>query len=76
MVYGLGTSFDSVLLEHRELPCVLHHVGHMDLGHLPDTQGGLQPKFLGWGVPCVIFVTALSSKMDFNILDLTLWDLI
>ena len=30
---------DSVLLEHGELPCVLPLTVHLDLGHLPDTQG-------------------------------------
>ena len=28
-----------VLLEHGELPCVLSFDVHLDLGHLPDTQG-------------------------------------
>ena len=30
---------DIVLLEHGELPCVLPCAVHLDLGHLPDTQG-------------------------------------
>ena len=30
-----------VLLEHGELPCVLPFDVHLDLGHLPDTQGSL-----------------------------------
>ena len=35
-----------VLLEHGELPCVLSFDVHLDLGHLPDTQGylGLLPE--------------------------------
>ena len=34
------------LLEHGELPCVLPFDVHLDLGHLPDTQGylGLLPE--------------------------------
>ena len=36
----------NVLLEHGELPCVLPFDVHLDLGHLPDTQGyfGLLPE--------------------------------
>ena len=30
---------DNVLLEQGGLPCVLPFVVHLDLGHLPDTQG-------------------------------------
>ena len=41
MVYGLRTSFDDVLLEHEELPCVLPLDVHLDLEDLPDTQGYL-----------------------------------
>ena len=35
-----------VLLEHAELPFVLPSAVHLDLGHLPDTQGylGLLPE--------------------------------
>ena len=35
-----------VLHEHGELPCVLPFDVHLDLGHLPDTQGylGLLPE--------------------------------
>ena len=46
LVYGLGTSFDNVLLEHGELPSVLPLAVHRDLGHFPDTQVylGLLPK--------------------------------
>ena len=36
---GPGTSFDNVLLEHRDLRCVIFLVVHPDLGHLSDTQG-------------------------------------
>ena len=41
LVYGFGTSFDDVLLEHGEIPFVLPLAVHLDLGHLPDTQGYL-----------------------------------
>jgi len=30
---------DNVLLEYGGLPCVLSFAVHLDLGHLPDTQG-------------------------------------
>ena len=33
LVYGLGTSFDNVLLEHGVLPCVLPVAVYLDLGH-------------------------------------------
>ena len=33
--------FDNVLLEHGELPCVLPLAVHLDLEHLPNTQGYL-----------------------------------
>ena len=33
---------DNVLLEHGGLPCVLPFAVHLDLGHLPDTQGYLE----------------------------------
>ena len=31
----------NVLLDHGGLPCVLPFAVHLDLGHLPDTQGYL-----------------------------------
>ena len=30
---------DNVLLDHGGLPCVLTYNVHLDLGHLPSTQG-------------------------------------
>ena len=36
LVYG---AHHDVLLEHVGLPCVLPFAVHLDLGHLPDTQG-------------------------------------
>ena len=39
-------ALDNVPLEHGGLPCVLSFAVHLDLGHLPDTQGylGLLPE--------------------------------
>ena len=39
LVYGLGTSFNNVLLEYGELPCVLPLAVHLDFGHLLNTLG-------------------------------------
>ena len=43
MVHGspFKTVLDNVLLDHGGLPCVLPFSVHLDLGHLPDTQGYL-----------------------------------
>ena len=42
LVYGLDHGvLDNVLLDHGGLPCVLPFAVHLDLGHLPDTQGYL-----------------------------------
>ena len=35
------TVLHNVLLDHGGLPCVLPFTVHLDLGHLPDTQGYL-----------------------------------
>ena len=41
MVHSVKTVLDNVLLDHGGLPCVLPFAVHLDLGHLPDTQGYL-----------------------------------
>ena len=48
LAFGLGTYFDNVLLDLGEPPCVLPLAVHLDLRHLPETQG-----YLGLlSVPC------------------------
>ena len=37
LIFVIWTSFDNVLLEHGELPCVLPLAVHLDLGHLLNT---------------------------------------
>ena len=41
LVFGLGTSFDNVLLELGEISCVLPLAVHLDSGPLPNTQRGV-----------------------------------
>ena len=81
MVFCLGTYYDNVLLELGQLPCVLPLAVHLDLGHLPDTQG-YTPFFdfdfglgLGFGLVNITFRTILrmtfrmTLKMTFKIWD-------
>ena len=61
-----------VLLEHGELPCVLPFDFHLDLGHLPDTQGYLgllpEPCTPGVGLGGLGFGTGLDNNRYLTII--------
>ena len=65
LVYGIGTSFDNVLLGHGELHCFLHLAVQLDLRHLPDTQGyfGLLSE------PCTLTVGWVGGWVTHKILE-------
>ena len=62
----------NVLLEHGELPCVLPFDFHLDLGHLPDTQGYLgllpEPCTPGVGLGGLGFGTGLDNNRYLTII--------